>query len=300
VFEPVKLPAAISVDIQTMRASPREDALMFAAGRVNATSGNVRVKTVALPVEHGGWGLLFESVLLGLVLAPSIAALCLSLAAIGAFLARHPFKLAIGDWRRKRRSPRTTLAERFAGFYFVIAIVALAAVFASRTGGIGFALPLLLATPIALVQLFYDALGRSRALTAELSGAVSMGALATAIVLLGGWPRAAAFGLWAIVVARNVPTILYLRARLKLLHHRPASPRTVVAAHLLAILIVFGFAFLRMAPFMAVVAMLILFCRAVVGFSKGQPVKAAKLGMREIVFGAITVFAVAMGHVAGW
>lgn len=31
----------------------------------------VKLRTVALPAEHGGWGFLFEPIVLGLLLAPT-------------------------------------------------------------------------------------------------------------------------------------------------------------------------------------------------------------------------------------
>ena len=55
----------------------------------------VRLKTIALPAEHGGWGLLFEPIALGLLVAPSIAGLYLALSAVGFFLARHPLALVV-------------------------------------------------------------------------------------------------------------------------------------------------------------------------------------------------------------
>ncbi len=260
---------------------------MIAASHFRTSSRGIRLRPIALPVEHGGWGLLFEPIVLGLLLAPSLAGLFLSAGATGAFLARHPFKLAVGDWRRNRRFARTTLAERFAILYFVIATLGLA--LAIKTASAGLLLPLLFATPIAIGQLFYDALGRSRALPAELAGSISIGAVATA------------FGLWIILAARNVPTILYLRARLRILHRKSASPGVVIIVHVLAVLIVLGPARAGVVPFLAVAALVILLLRAVIGFSQsGTRVTAKKLGLRELGFGAMTVFAVVLGHVVGW
>ena len=109
---------------------------MIAASHLKASSRGIRIRPIALPVEHGGWGLLFEPIVLGLLLAPSLAGLFLSVGAMGAFLARHPFKLAVGDWRRGRRIPRTALAERFAVLYVCIATLGLAV--AIKTAGVGF------------------------------------------------------------------------------------------------------------------------------------------------------------------
>ena len=87
---------------------------MEAASQLKRTTNGVRIRSVALPAEHGGWSLLLEPIVLGLILAPTLPGLFLSLAATGAFLARHPFKLAVGNWRGNRRSARTAVAERFA------------------------------------------------------------------------------------------------------------------------------------------------------------------------------------------
>src|SRR3954465_4543353 len=82
-----------------------------------ARAGGVRLKTLALPTEHGGWGITLEPVVLGLLVAPSLAGAGLALATVGAFLVRHPFKIVTGDRRRGRRFARTPYAERFTLVY---------------------------------------------------------------------------------------------------------------------------------------------------------------------------------------
>ena len=72
---------------------------MEATSQLKRPASGVRISSVALPAEHGGWSLLLEPIALGLLLAPTVPGLFLSLAATGAFLARHPFKLAVGNWR---------------------------------------------------------------------------------------------------------------------------------------------------------------------------------------------------------
>lgn len=273
--------------------------MVGAVSQFRKVTRGIRIRPIALPVEHGGWGLLSESIGLGIVLAPSRAGLFLCLGALGAFLARHPLMLAVGDRRRGRRTPRTALAERFAILYGVIATLSL--VIAIKTAGGGLLLPLLFAAPFTIVQLFRDAQGRSRTLVAEMAGSISIGAIAPAIALASGWPPPAAFGLWFILVARTVPTILYLRARLRLLHRKSTWPPGVILAHLLATLVVIGLAGAGVLPLLAIAASVILLLRAVIGFSEsGKPVTARKLGLRELGFGAMTVFAVILGHTVGW
>jgi YwiC-like protein len=271
---------------------------MIATGKLQRLNTNFRFRPVALPVEHGGWGLLFEPILLGLLLAPSLAGLFVSASAAAAFLARHPFKLAMTDWHRKRAMRRTVLAKRFAIVYASVAIVSLA--LAIRTSGEEFFLPLVFAAPIAIVQLSYDSVGKSRALVAELAGSLSTGALATAIAICGGWPRPLAFALWVLITARSVPTILYLRARLRLLRQKPAATRNTIVAHLLAVFVTIVLAWEQVAPWLALLAMVILLIRACAGLRSVRPTTPQRLGAGELFFGVFTVAAVSIGYDLGW
>ena len=272
---------------------------MIAASQVRSKNRRIRLRPISLPAEHGGWALLFEPIILGLLVAPTLAGVLLSTAATGFFLARHPFRLAVVDRRRRRSSRRSVLAGRFAILYFVCATTALA--LAVKIGGRALLLPLILAAPIVLIQLFYDSLGRSRALVAELAGSVATGAVAAAIAIADNWPRTAAYGLWAILAARAVPTVLYLRARLRLLHRKPALPRAAIFAHMLAAIIILALARMSIAPYLALVAMIILLLRAIAGFSRfDRRVTAKKLGLRELTFGGMTVIAAAFGYSLDW
>jgi hypothetical protein len=268
---------------------------MEAASQLKQPTSAARIRPVALPAEHGGWSMLLEPIVLGLMLAPTIPGLFLSLAATAAFLARHPFKLAVGDRRRKRRFARTALAERFAIVYLCIAILGLT--LAIKSAGTALLLPLLFALPIVVLQLIFDGIGRSRALIPELAGALSTGALATAIVLSGGWARPAAFGLWVLLVTRTIPTILFVRARLRLLRHKQASAFGVIMVHFAAVLLVIGLASVRLAPVLAVVAVFILLVRAGIGLSRpARHVTPKQLGVREVLFGALTVLLLWFGY----
>jgi len=87
----------------------------------------IRLRTVAFPVEHGGWGFLAEPILLGMALAPSWPGLAIALATASAFLMRHPAKLY---WRNRHRldlSPRFRIARRFAVLYAGLAVAGFAA-----------------------------------------------------------------------------------------------------------------------------------------------------------------------------
>lgn len=259
-----------------------------------------RMKTVALPAEHGSWAFLLEPILLGLLVAPSAPGLFLAVAGAGMFLLHHPLRLAWGDWRRGLRAPRTRLATRFVVFYGALAVVGLWAALSLASPAI--LLPLLLAfPPVAILMLIYDALARRRALLIELAGPVALGALAPAIALAAGWAGAPALGLWAILVARSVPSILYIRARLRLERGQSVRLAPPVAVHL-GFLIALGLmAWVGLAPALTAVAEAVLLLRAARGLSarRESPIRPQKLGFLEVGYGLVTVLIVAFGYWAG-
>jgi hypothetical protein len=261
------------------------------AGRA---AGSVRVRTIALPVEHGGWGISLEPVLLGLLVAPSQAGAWLGVATLGAFLARHPLKIVAGDRRRGRDFARTPVARRFVLLYGAAALAGLV-LSAATAPGLLFLLPLALAAPLAGAQLFYDAAGRSRSLLPEVAGSVGMASVAAAIALAGGVGLPVALGLWAVLAARVVPTILYVRARLTGLHGKEAARWPALLAHAAALALVAALASAKAAPWLAAALMLVLLARAAVGFARRWPATARRVGFGEIAFGALTVLAVAAG-----
>lgn len=266
------------------------------AGGNTSARGRVRVRTVALPVEHGGWSLTLEPVALGLLVAPSPAGFFVALAAAGAFLARHPFKIVAADRRRGRRFPRTAAAERFFLLYGLVALASgLAAVVAAP--GYSFLLPLLAALPFTSAQLAYDAAGRGRALLPELAGSFGLAATAAAIPMAGGWPLAPSLVLWALLAARSLPSILYVRARLDRLHGETPRAFPAVAAHVAALALASLLAWAGAAPTLAAVVFAVLLLRAAAGLSvRNAGGSAKRVGVSEVCYGAVTVAAVAAGY----
>ncbi len=117
------------------------------------------------------------------------------------------------------------------------------------------------------------------------------------LTLEGGWPLAASLGLWAVLAGRVVPSILYVRARLRRLHGETPSALPTVVAHVAALALVALLAWAGVAPPLAPAAFVILLLRAVAGLSAGGVGGSAKqVGISEIFYGVITVLAVAAGH----
>src|SRR5687768_18395179 len=89
---------------------------MEAANELKRLTSGIRIRSVALPAEHGGWSMLLEPIVLGLRLVPPWPGACLALALAGAFLARHPFKLRVGKGGSNHPLGGTVVA---AGFDFL-------------------------------------------------------------------------------------------------------------------------------------------------------------------------------------
>jgi len=255
-------------------------------------------KAVALPVEHGGWGFLVEPIILGLVLAPSAAGVCIGGAAVAAFLARHPLRLVLMDRRKGARHPRTALAERFVLFYGAVALALVALAFPLARAPFWPALAL--GVPPALVALAYDLRGRSREALPEATGGVALGASVAAIALAGGVAVAPAFGAWALLALRGVTAILYVRARLRLDRELPAGIPLTLASHIAAIAAAVLLAAAGWGPWLGVLALALLLLRAAHGLSSRRPrLRPQALGFREMGWGLVTLVLLAVGYRLG-
>jgi len=261
------------------------------------SSPRVRLRPIALPTEHGGWGLVGAPIILGLWVAPSAAGVWLSLAALGAFLTRQPLKLALGDWRRGKRFPRTIWAERFALLYGLIALGAFATAWLSAMHP--FWLPLLLATPCAVVQFRFDMLKQSRALIAELCGATAISAVAAAIAQAAGWTLLPALLLWLLLALQATTAIVYVGVRLRLARGTPAQRTPALLAHLGALILVTLFSTLTWPgligwPVLTIFALLMLRCW--IGLlPRSLRVPTLLVGAQEVGWSLLTVISIALG-----
>ncbi len=256
-------------------------------------------RRVVTPTEHGGWAFLGEPLLLGLLVAFSGAGACLALAALAAFLARQPLRLALADRRKGKRYPRTTVAESALVLLAVVAAAAALAALGLARGPVHLAL-----VPVALLAaaaLGFDLQRRAREAAAELIAALALGGMASAIALAGGIEPDIAFGLWAVLAARALPSILYVRARLRLDRGVKANPARALAAHGIALTVLPVLAARHVVPWLAVAALVLLAARSIYGLSPARPRwNTAQLGVSEIVLGLITVIATVVGLRFGW
>ncbi|HMS48881.1 MAG: YwiC-like family protein [Candidatus Microthrix subdominans] len=251
------------------------------------------LRTVALPSEHGGWGLTLEPVLLGLLVAHSVSAFCIGLAAVLAFLARTPLKLAVVDARRGRTLERTRMARKVAAAE--LAVLAVLVVVAFLTATPGFWWPIFGIAPLLLVELSYDIRSRSRRLIPELAGAVGIAGVAAMMALAGGLDTAVALGLWAVLAGRAIAAIPTIRSQVLKLHGRPTNDVLPVVADLVALALVAATAVAEPALLAGAVAVAVAIVaqRALIAWAPTE--RAVVLGIRQTVMGLAVVIATAVG-----
>ena len=263
----------------------------------DAAARRVAAKSVALPAEKGSWSLVSEPILLGLLAAPSWAGAALAVGAFAMFLCNRPLKVYLADRRRGRAYERTRLARRYLLAYAAVAVAGLALGLA--LGGWRPFAPLLAAVPLLALFAVYDQ-RPGRHWQAELAAPVAFAAIVAAIGLADGWAWSPALGLWGFMIARAVPAVLFIRARLRLDKGKEAAPGesllAVFAAHALAVAAVVGLAWLGWLPWPAVVAAVVLLVRAVWGLSPWRwRISVIALGFLETGFGVLSVLLVALG-----
>ncbi|MBI1298231.1 prenyltransferase [bacterium] len=262
---------------------------------VHPPAARVSWRHVALPVEHGGWGFLLEPILLGLLLVPTPAAALVALSMTAAFLLRQPVKILLVDLRRGRTFARTRLAWRFASLYTVLAAIGVG--FTLYLAGGDWLLPPLLALPFGLIFLYYDFSQPGRTWQAELTAPVALASGVAGMALIDGWYLGPSLALWALLAARSVPSILYVRARLRLDRGKEPDRIVPVLAHVIAILTVAELAQLNLLPWLALAPFVVLLIRAAHGLSKRRWMVSVKsIGFTELGLGIFTVLVVSIGY----
>ncbi len=255
----------------------------------------VNVRSVALPVEHGGWSFLAEPLVLGLLVAPSAAGFAIAIATSAGFLVRHPGRIFWKNRKRLNVSPRYGLAGKIAAGYGVIAMLGLLAAWA--LAGIHPLVPFVVAGPFFLVFAAYDVRHETRMLLPELLAPAAVAVSAPAIVLAAGWTWKAAFLLWILLALRSIPTVLYVRARLRQERGKPYGTAASNSAHGAAVLAGGGLARFGLTPGLAAVGLGVLFVRAVIGLSRfHRPAAPKVIGFSEVAYGTMFVLLTAIGY----
>jgi hypothetical protein len=196
--------------------------------------------------------------------------------------------IVVKDLRRKRRFERTRIAMSYVFVFASIAFLLFA--LADISVGIVFVPPLILALPLALTQMWYEAHNQGRRLVSEVAGALALGAAASMIALAADTSSITAYTMWLVIGLRAIPSTLYVRARLRLKRSNHPTRTVPVVAHVLAF--VSGLILYRMGILsgLYLAAAGLLFVRAIVGLrDSAQSASARTIGFQEIAFGLLYV-----------
>lgn len=243
---------------------------------------SVSIKSVAFPAEHGGWGFLIEPLLMGLLIAPSLAGVGIGIAATALFLLHQPVKIVVKDRRKGRLYERTRLAQRFWVLYSVIATAGLA-VSLVLTRDVVWVIPLLMALPFAGVQFLFEVRSEGRNLISELFGALALAATAPAILLTSHSEGSAAA--WGLMALRTIPAILYVRTRLRLIHGKTPNRLIPLSLHVAALVIGIPLWVNGVTNVLLLMGLAMLLARAVYGLWMSKAVAAKTVGFQEVFFG---------------
>ncbi|MFN8015134.1 MAG: YwiC-like family protein [Acidimicrobiia bacterium] len=242
---------------------------------------------VGVPHEHGGWSLTLEPVVLGLLIAWSWPGFALGVVATLAFIARTPLKIVLVDMWRKRWLERTTFALVLVAVEVAV-MCALFIVVMKTAQSTLFVVPLLIAVPLVLMELYFDMRSKSRRLVPELAGTLGISSVAAAIVVAGGGALSLGIGLWIILSARAVAAISYVRVQMfrtrnkEYVHwHSDLAQALAVAAVLIAWR-------LGLASLLAVSAIATIAIFNVVAI-RGPLVKMKNVGVQQMLFGLAVI-----------
>ena len=256
------------------------------------------IRAVALPAEHGVGSLWLEPVLLAMLVAPSSAGLILGLLGLTSLLFRQPLKVVLIDLGRRRTYSRTRLASGFALLYGSVFAVSISTLFRmEQTAAILSLAPIYLIA--ALQLLMFDARGNSRHWMPEVMGAVAMSLFAASIGIAAGWSWESSFALAAIVAARAIPTIIYVRARLRQIKNEDGRHSSALLLHGLSLCATIILFLTGIAPVLAIVAVGMLLVRAYYNLQWASLVKPMAVGIQEVLTGLIFVALVAAGYALG-
>ena len=259
---------------------------------------NIPAKSIALPVERGAWGFLFEPLIAGIIIAPSIAAPFIPLLAVGAFLTRQPLKFFLGDWRQNRTLPRTLIARKFVLIFGGIATFGL-------LGSLIFAplhsfLPFVLATPLVIYLVIQDLARQTRHLVPELLAAAALASSVSVLALAGGFAAPFALALCAVILARLIPSILYVRCRVRMNKDKEFTIFSPIAAHIAALILVIGIYYIGLSSLLTVLMATFLAGRAIYGLSPyRQSLSAKTIGIWEVVYGIAYALSIGIGYYTG-
>ncbi len=228
-----------------------------------------------LPAEHGSWFMLGFPLVLGLLLRPSAAGVCLGLAALSFFLGRPPLRRVLNG---QKDPAQYRVLILFAGLALGFGAVAL------LLAGPRFLIPLACGAPLIFLALRADRQRAVRSLTVELAAQGAFASLAATMLVAGGSPLLEAARAWLFITLVGGANLAHVRRILGHAHGLEVSElrRRRVPVHALHALLL-GSSALLLGPRGLAGSLwtgwaALLYLRALVPY---RPIPARTLGWRE-------------------
>jgi hypothetical protein len=154
--------------------------------------------------------------------------------------------------------------------------------------------------PASLYQLGAGRRGPARSAGAEVAGGLALSTLTPAVALAGGWALGPALLLWIVPALWSLLSILYVRARLRLVRGQAAPVDDVLDAHGAAVVVLAGLAVAGWLPHLAVAAFLLVSLRVAWGLlRRGVRTSPRRVGWAEVAAGVVLVVGTAIGWRGG-
>ena len=258
----------------------------------------IPAKSIALPLEHGAWGFLFEPLIAGLLISATVSGAFISIFFVGAFLCRQPLKFVAGDLMSGKRLPRTAVAVRWLIYFSTIAAFgAMGIYFTVEPRSL---IPLVISAPVGVYLIMQDASRKSRETLPELLGATILASSIASLTLAAGHSYIFAGAMWLTMVSRLIPSVIYVRNRLRLQKGKDYSMVWPFVAHAAALIVLAVLAFFGLGSILTVAVAAFLLERSVTGLSAARKQQTAKrLGVREVIYGIVYALSVVVGYYVG-
>lgn len=251
----------------------------------------IRLSSIAMPAEHGAWGFTLEPLLLALLVAFSPSGLYLAVGALTAFLAHQPLRV----WLKNGPGLKQKTAMVFFLIYALPAALFLFW-FILRERFIS-TLPLYITLALMIAYVFAEKAGQGRRLYVEIMAALSMAIISMSITLSADWTAEQATGLMLFSASRTVPSVFYVRARLRLDKNNASYVRISNIVNIMAFGLVFLLIYQQGLSWFVLLPFLVLLGRALYGVSSYRPRQTVKqIGIVEFLVGLQMVILVAVGY----
>ncbi|KXK07372.1 MAG: hypothetical protein UZ17_ACD001000029 [Acidobacteria bacterium OLB17] len=134
----------------------------------------------------------------------------------------------------------------------------------------------------------------------ELLAAAALASSASVLALAGGFGSQFALALWAVLLARLIPSILYVRSRVRMDKQKGSSIFAPIAAHIIALALVAAIAYAGLGSMLTVLMAGFLAARAIYGLSPyRRPLSARTIGVWEVIYGILYALSIGVGYYAG-